>query len=235
MQINEYKGLLLKIAIAWLGICLLIGFLISSRVATGTTGISVLPQVPKTGEPVVATFNISNPSEEPKTTSYELYINGTLSQQGSTTVAPLSANRHQYAYKNALEKGEQVNFLLKTTCDGANINKTVSLPTYPPQLMSSFVSFATFSTSVMSSMISMEYFDSAFGIKSELNAGFLVCIVLISLLVFLEVTQVIATGRNLTLIRNYRASFRNVSTILFIIFAGMVFTKIVLAIVLHEF
>ncbi|MFC1892908.1 hypothetical protein ACFLYR_02565 [Chloroflexota bacterium] len=225
--VSQHRGIMLKIFIAWLCIFLLIGFLIASRSAASTVTMSIIPEVPKTGEPIVVTFNLSNPSHEPSTTSYQLYVNGSLVESGTATIAPQAAAKYQYAYENSLERGEQVNFVLKTSSDSGDINKKVSLPAYPPQLMSSFVSLAAFSTSVMSSMVSMEYFGDAFGTTSGLNTGVIVSIVLIVLLIFLELTQVVRASRK-RILGSYRTGFTTISTILFIIFVGMVFTKVVM-------
>jgi hypothetical protein len=227
---GQHQGLIIKTAIVWLCIFLLIGFLVAARSASDAVTLSVIPEVPKTGEPVVATFNLNNPDDEPVTTSYDLYVNGRLLQSGSTTIAPQSSSRYQYAYDNPLERGEQANFVLKTSSAHGDIDKIVSLPAYPPQLMSSFVSFAAFSTSVMSSMISMEYFNDTFGTASGLNTGIIIAIVLIVLLLFLELTQAVTAGKKTTTLARYRASFANVATILFIIFVGMVFTRVVMII-----
>jgi hypothetical protein len=225
------QGLIIKTAIVWLCILLLLGFLVAARSTNDAVTLSVIPEAPKTGEPVVATFNLTNPTDEPVTTSYQFYANGQLLQSGINTIAPQSSSRYQYAYKNSLEIGEQVNFAVKTSGDNGSIDKIVSLPAYPPQLMSSFVSFAAFSTSVMSSMISMEYFDDTFGTASGLNTGLIIAIVLIALLLFLELTQAVIAGRKTTtFLSSYRISFANVSTILFIIFVGMVFTRVVMII-----
>ena len=227
---SQHKGLILKIAIVWLSTFLLLGFLIATRSGASPITISIIPEVPKTGEPIVATFNISNPSDEPSTTSYQLYVNGGLVESGSATIASQASSKYQYAYLNTLERGEQVNFVLKTSSDSGSFDKIVSLPKYPPQLMSSFVSFAAFSTSVMSSMVSMEYFNDTFGTTSGVNTGIIVAIVLIVLLIFLELTQAIPASGRVTIIGSYRAGFSTISTILFIIFIGMVFTKVVMII-----
>jgi hypothetical protein len=87
---------------------------------------------------------------------------------------------------------------------------------------------AAFSTSVMSSLVSMQYFDDAFGATSSINAGIIISIVLIILLIFLELTQTLTTGGRVTVLGRYRFGFANISAILFIIFIGMVFTKIVM-------
>lgn len=229
MSSTQHRGLILRITIVWLSIFLLLSFLIATRSSASTITMSVIPEVPKTGEPIVATFNINNPSHQPSITSYQLYINGELAESGSTTITPLSSSKYQYAYKNYLERGEQVNFVLKTSSDSGNFDRVVSLPAYPPQLMSSFVSFAAFSTSVMSSMVSMEYFSDTFGTTSGINTGTMVTMVLIGLLIFLELTQAVTAGKR-TIISSYRAGFSTMSTILFIILIGMVFTKVVMII-----
>lgn len=223
-------GLLIKIAITWLSTLLLVGFLTATHANTDEVTLSVIPEVPKTGEPVVATFIIGNPTDEPITTSYQLYIDGQLVGHGNTIIAPRDSSKYQYAYRNPLERGQQINFLLTTSSDIGNYEKAVSLPAYPSQIMSSFVSFAAFSTSVMNSMITMEYFTDNFGTTRGLNTGIMLTVVLIGLLIFLELTQAIKTGKGFSVINSYRTRFAILSTFLFIIFLGMVFTKVVMII-----
>ena len=54
---------MLKIGITWLCTLLLAGFLIAAGSSARPVTMSILPEVPKTGEPVVATFNLNNPSD----------------------------------------------------------------------------------------------------------------------------------------------------------------------------
>lgn len=225
---SQYKGLILKIAIVWLSIALLAGFLITTKANANPITLSIIPEVPKTKEPIVATFSISNSTDKPSNTGYRLYVNGKLVESGSMVISPQSSSKHQYAYTNYLERGEQVNFTLKASSDTGNYLKVVSLPAYPPQLMSSFVSFAAFSTSVMSAMISMEYFNNAFGTTSELNTGIIIAVILIALLIFLELSQTAMADKGVTILGHYRVSIGNMTAILFIIFLGMVFTRIVM-------
>ena len=224
------KDTVLKISITWLCIIILAVFFISVKSGTAPITMSILPEVPRVNEPIVATFNISNVTESPTTTSYQLYINGRLIESGSVTIAPHSSIRHQYAYTNYLKRGEQVSFLLKTSSESGDYTEAISLPAYPPQLMSSFVSFAAFSTSVMSSMISMEYFTKSFGIAEGINTGIIISIVLIILIMFLELTQVQSVSGKISILERYRFNFKNVATILFIVFLGIVFTRIVMII-----
>ena len=220
----QHKKLILKIAISWLSIALLASFIIAMRSNTNPISLHVLPQVPKMQEPVVATFSISNPTGTSLSASYQLYANGKLVESGCAVIAPQSSSKYQYAYTNYLDRGEQVNFTLKTNLDGDNHVDIVSLPAYPPQLMSSFVSFAAFSTSVMSAMISMEYFNSVFGTANGLNTGIIVTIVLSALLIFLELSQAV-TDKGVTILGRYRVTLGDMSAILFIIFLGIVFTR----------
>ncbi len=223
---NRRFGLLFKIGVTWLFIFALFAFLISSRDSQAPVRLSVMPQTPRTGQPVVATFVLANPTGAPATTAYELYVNGVLAESGSATLVAGEKAEYQYAGANMLARGEQLNFVLKTTSNGGSTVNKVSLPAWSPQLMSSFVSFAAFSTSVMSSMISMQYFDTIFNTGSGLNSGLIIAAILIALLVFMEFGQVMAS-RN-TVIKSYQASFATVSSLLFIIFVGMVLTRVML-------
>lgn len=226
---NQYKGLILKIAVIWLSIALLASFLITMKANSNPITLSIIPEVPKTKEPIVATFSISNLTDKPSTTGYQLYINGKLVESGSMVITPQSSSKHQYAYTNYLERGEQVNFTLKASSDTGNYLKVVSLPAYPPQLMSSFVSFSAFSTSVMSSMVAMEYFNNAFGTTSGgLNTGIIIAIILSALLIFLELSQTATADKGITILGHYRISLGNMAAILFIIFLGMVFTRTIM-------
>jgi len=90
-----------------------------------------------------------------------------------------------------LALGEQVNFVVHAESEGGTCEKIVSLPAYPPQIMTSLVSFASFSTSVMGFMASSTYYESSFGSVDEgLNVGLVISIVLIILLIFLELSEV---------------------------------------------
>ena len=104
--------------------------------------------------------------------------------------------------------------------------RVVSLPSYPPQIWSSFVSFASISTSVMSFMSSMTYYQSSFGSEIGFNVGLLCAIVLIGLLIFLELTQPLLREKTVTILGRLRLRFNTVTWILFIIFMCIVYTKV---------
>ena len=130
-------------------------FWLTTLASSDPVTMVVVPEVPREGEPIIATFNFNNPSPQTITTEYQFYANGELLQAGTATIPPRSSKQYQYAYQNPLQLGEQVNFVVKTHSGLGSYEKTTSLPSYPPQIWSSFVSFAAFSTSVMSSMTAM--------------------------------------------------------------------------------
>ena len=221
----------LKIIIVWLAIMIMVSFWLTTIPGPGLVNIAVLPEVPREGEPIIATFKLNNPTSEATTIDYSFYANGKLLQEGTSTLAPHSSKTYQYVYRNPLELGEQVNFVVKadSQSQGITCEKIVSLPAYPPQIMSSFVSFASFSTSVMGFMASSTYYESSFGSPDEgLNVGLVISIVLIILLIFLELSEPLLTEGIHFVLGKLRIRFSTMTAILFIIFMGIVYTKIVM-------
>ena len=228
---DKQRDIKLKIVIIWLAILLMGSFWLTVRVGSEPVTLAVVPEVPREEEPILATFKLNNPSAEPISTEYQFYANGELMTEGITIIPPVSSKLFQYAYKNPLQLGEQVTFVVKTTSAQGNSEKSVSLPSYPPQIWSSFVSFASFSTTVMGFMSSMTYYQGSFGSGIALNVGILVSMVLMGLLVFLELTQPLLQERTIAILGKMRLRFNTVTWILFIIFMGIVYTKVVMILV----
>lgn len=231
ITMDNQRGTKLKVIIIWLAILLMGSFWLTVRVGSDPVTLAVVPEVPREGEPIIATFKLNNPSSQPISTKYQFYANGKLMKQGATIIPPVSSKLYQYAYKNPLQLGEQVNFVVKTMSPLGSSEKAVSLPSYPPQIWSSFVSFASFSTSMMSFMSSMTYYQSSFGSSIAFNVGLLVTIVLIGLLIFLELTQPLLQEKTIAILGRLRLRFNTVTWILFIIFMGIVYTKVVMILV----
>ncbi len=220
-----------KIILVWLAIMLTGCFLLAPMADSELVDIAVVPEVPRTDEPIITTFKLNNPTPEVTTIDYSFYANGELLQHGASTLASHSSKTYQYVYKNPLELGEQVNFVVKaeSQSQGITCERIVSLPPYPPQLMCSFVSFAAFSTSVMGFMASSTYYESSFGAPDEgLNVGLVLSIVLIILLIFLELSEpILAEGSHIVL-GKLRMRYATMTSILFIIFMGIVYTKVMM-------
>jgi len=221
----------LKIIIVGLAIMIMVSFWLTALAGPGLVNIAVVPEVPREDVPIISTFKLNNPTSEATTINYSFYANGELLQHGTSILAPHSSKTYQYVYRNPLELGEQVNFAVKaeSQSQGITCEKIVSLPSYPPQIMSSFVSFASFSTSVMGFMASSTYYESSFGSPDEgLNVGLVISIVLIILLIFLELSEpLLAEGIHVVLGR-LRMRYSTMTAILFIIFMGTVYTKIMM-------
>jgi len=224
MKKSNFKIIFVLLIIVFLAS---IVFSINDKVQSAS--ITVLPQVPKEGEPLFVTFNLNNPSQKETLLSYEFYANGDLLLQGKELIPPFSTKRYSYIYPKSPELGERTTFLVKTDSEIGSYNKMLSVPAYAPQVMSSFVSFASFSTSLISSSMSssitsQQFYDGSFADNNKLNVGLIFSIVLILLLIYLELTEHLK-DRTLTITGGMRIRFSRLSAILFIVFIGMVFTK----------
>jgi len=219
-----------KTLVIWFAVLVMASLVVGLHDAAAPVSVSVFPEVPVEGQPILVTFNLNNPSVQSNLADYELYANGKLIMDGATALSPLSSKKFEYTYVNPLEMGEQVTFVVKSTIDGKSQDESISLPAYPPQVWSSFVSFASFSTSVMSYMTTMTYYDQVFENGATLNVSVIFSIVLIGLLIYLELTEPSLSDKTFKFIGNLRIRFSKLSTILFVIFIGMVFTQVALII-----
>lgn len=211
-----------------MAILLMGSFWLTMRTSSEPVSLAVVPEVPREGEPILAIFKLNNPTSQLMSTKYQFYANGELMKEGTATIPAGSSKLYKYAYKNPLELGEQVKFVVKTQSERGNYERAVSSPPYPPQVWSSFVSFASFSTSVMSSMSTMTYYQSTFGNNLGLNIGIVAATVLIGFLIFLELTKPSLQQKTVATLGRLRLRFNTVTWILFIIFMGMVYTKVVM-------
>jgi len=223
---DSQRSFKLKIIIICMAILLMGSFWLTVRTSSEPVSLAVVPEVPREGEPIIATFKLNNPTPQPISTEYQFYANGKLVKEGVTTIASGSSKAYQYAYENPVGLGEQVKFVVKTRSEQGNYEKLVSSPPYPPQVWSSFVSFASFSTSVMSSMSTMTYYQSTFGSDMGLNIGLLAAIVLIGLLIFLELSGTSLQQKTVATLGKLRLRFSTITWILLMIFMGMVYTKV---------
>lgn len=231
MQVNYtnaqvYNKLKLKTLVVWLAIMLVASFAFSANSLKDPVNMGVMPEVPKQGEPLIVSFALNNPGLTEETYAYELYVNGKMVMSGESAISPLGSEQHRYAYKNPLELGEQTNFLLMVKTPSGVIQKAISTPAYAPQIWTSFVSFASFSTSVMSSMGTMAYYDGAFSTKG-MNIGLVFVLVLIPLLVFSVLAEPYSSKN---IFGRLKSRFGRLSTVLFVIFMGMVLTRMVMII-----
>ncbi len=226
---DSQRNIKLKIMIIWLAILLMGSFWLTMRASSDPASLAILPHVTREGEPIIATFKLNNPSSQAVSTEYQFYANGKLIKEGVTTIPTDSSKLYQYIYRNSLQLGEQVNFMVRTLSPWGSSEKVASLPVYPPQIWSSFVSFASFSTSMMSFMNSMVYYQGSFGAEVGFNVGILATTALLGLVIFLELTQPLIQEKTTTILRRLRLRFATLTWILFIIFMGIVYTQVIMA------
>ncbi|MGD0153213.1 MAG: hypothetical protein ABSC17_05550 [Thermacetogeniaceae bacterium] len=232
---NKLLGLLFKLVVVWAGIILLGAFCLTLRGTGAPASITVLPETPRLGEPLLVTIKLNNPSLLSKVVNCQLYANADLLQAGQTTLAPLSSKTYQYAYPSPVKIGDKVSFVVRTSSAAGNYEKAVSIPPFAPQVCSSFISFASFSTTVMSSMVTSAYYQNNFNAAADLNAGLVFSLTLILLLIFLELAGAasedisigVASG-GLLFLQRLRLRFNILTWILLIIFVGIVYTKIIM-------
>ncbi|MBA7709573.1 hypothetical protein ES703_118494 [subsurface metagenome] len=67
MEPNENRSITFKIAILWLAILLMGSFWLTLKTSSDTASLTVLPKVPREGEPVIATVKLNNPSSQATT------------------------------------------------------------------------------------------------------------------------------------------------------------------------
>lgn len=260
-----------KIAIILPVILVLAAFSLSLNSLSSPITLSAFPQVPKEGMPVALSFSLKNYYLSEKEYNYEFYANGKRVLEGSTALNPLSSKEYLYMYRNPLKLGERVSFLVRVSapaevyedaaCKKLRIKiacvqpsakvyeEVLSIPPYPPQVWSSFVSFATFSTSMAGlsssmgssvgvssslasssgvALTSMAYYEESFGVNKAFNVGVIFSIVLIMILIHMELTEPFMRAVNF--LARIRTRFNKLSGILFIIFMAMVLTEIVMII-----
>ncbi len=223
-KVSRYK---FKVLILWVAIFLAGVFLMGIYYSSLPITLTVLPEAPKEGDPVIALFSLNNPLPSEQKVRYSFYCNGTKVQSGYVTLAALSGTKYQYTSKNNLNVGEQQNYTVRMNTSFGNFEKNASVPAYPPQIFCSFTSFASFSTSVMSFMTSAPYYDTTFAANEGLNVGLFCSLVLIALLIFLELSEplIAVDGTRVSLFK-LRVRFSTITWILLTIFLGIVFTKV---------
>ncbi len=234
---KHLNGSVFKLVIVLLGIVLVSTFWLTAREARQPVSLTVLPEAPQLGQPVVVSYALNNPGATDLVTHYQFYVNGQLLRDGLTTIPPLSAKTYQYDFASPVNLGDKIGFNLVTSSALGNYDKQVSIPPFPPQIASSFISFASFSTTVMSSMVTTSYYNGNFSSTKGVNTGLIISACLIFLLICLELAgasiedRVSSSGPlsgGLLLLQRFRYRFSTLSWILLIIFIGIIYTQLVM-------
>ncbi len=196
--------------------------------ASDVVTVSVIPHAPRKGEPVILTVNLNNPGATAAPISYEIFVNHARVQGGSVVLNPLASRKYSYLYLSDLELGEQAIFTVRASTPESEVEEVVTVPSYAPQVWTSFIAFASFSTTMMGSMASMIYYNDSFVQNQALQVGMVMALVLLLLLLFREVTMPAVQGVSGGAVVSLRVKFGMVVCLLLIIFLGMIFTRVVM-------
>jgi hypothetical protein len=234
---RRLNGSVFKLIIVLLGIVLVSTFWLTARESAQPVSLMVMPEAPRLGQPVLVSFSLSNPDATGLATNYQFYIDGKLFREGITNIPPVSSKTYQYEFACPVNLGDKVNFDLVTSSSLGNYEKQTSIPPFPPQIASSFISFAAFSTTVMSSMVTSAYYNGNFTPNLGVNTGLIISVCLAFLLICLELAgasledRISAAGPlsgAMLALHKFKLRFSTLSWILLIIFIGIVYTKIIM-------
>ena len=218
----------LRLAILWLMVVPVVAFLLSGPEQNEFLTLSVLPEVPREGEPFLVTIHLANASPDTGDAKYSLYSNGRKLLDGTASLAPGESQQYRYIEEAGAEIGRQTTFLATASLGKQTVEKSRSLPPYPPQVWSSFVSFASFSTSMMSSMSTAIYYKDYFGGGIGANLGFLLVISLLGFSIFQEFTFPMVTVNAKHVLARLHNRFHELVVLLTIVFIGIIYSIYVL-------
>ena len=220
---------------------LLLGFVM---VGSEVLSVRFFPTVVKEGEPVVIMVSLNNFGLQPQGYRVSLYVDGVRVLLAEVPVEPISA--HLYTYTVA---SPGAGAALRVYAEALNVGsgeryvEYLNVPQHPPELLMSFSAFSSFATSLSStsssstSLATLTYYLNTMGLSAEsgsvesaLNAGIVISVTLISLLLFLEFTDHAygGVGRRILALRG---RYGVLAASLLLIFAGIILTKVVMIIV----
>lgn len=223
------KPYIYRIAALWaLALSLLMFY---QAVSGNIIGVSYFPAFPRCDEPVQVTVRISNPDPEPKLLAVKVYVNGLAAAEWLAHVDSGSAREYRIVEISRLGVGGSIRVHVEAldVRSGVVYSRSAMIPPFPPETFSSFISFASFSSTLMGYMTTLSYYTTTVAVVTPtegVNAGLVLSLTLIGLLVFMELTDP-AYGRIGERLTYLRRSFAREAIVLLIVFLAMVATKIV--------
>lgn len=199
----------------------------------GTVTINCFPVFPSNGEPISVMVTLHNQGSEPQNFTLSVYSNGVKTADCKTEVKAGSQDKFRIitvAPGDLLGSAQRIHVEAVNVETGVKHEASAMIPPYQPEIFSSFVSFASFSSTVMTYMQSMSYFTSVMTpmtSESSLNAGVVVSLSLIGLLIFLELGDP-AYGKVGRRLLELRKRYAKETIILSSIFFSMVLTKVIM-------
>lgn len=228
-MLNIKKPYVYRIVVLWALVLSLI--LLYQGVGGNIISIDYFPVFPRIGEPVQIIVRLSNPDPEPKLLDVRVYVDGLVVANWLTHVDGLSIREYRVVEPSRFSVGESI----RVHVDAVNIgsgtvySRSAMVPPFPPEVFSSFTSFASFSSTLMGLYdytIILHDDGSRHYASWEVNAGLILSLTLIGLLVFLELTDP-AYGNIGERLTHLRRNYTREAIILLIVFLAMVATKVI--------
>jgi len=193
--------------------------------------IDYFPAFPRCGEPVQVAVKLINPSSTPRLMDVKVYVDGLTVAEWLAHIDGGSIKEYRVIGPSRFRVGEAVRVYVEALDveSGDVYSRLAMIPPFPPEVFTSFVSFASFSSTLMGYMTTLSYYTTTVAsiTPSEgVNAGLILTLTLIGLLVFMELTDP-AYGRISERITHLRRNFTREAIILLIVFLAMVATKII--------
>lgn len=229
MTLNIKKPYIYRIAVIW---ALALSLILFHQGAGGSiVSIDYFPAFPRYGEPLQLTVRLSNPDPEPRLLDVKIYVNGLAAAEMLTQIDGFSVKEYRVVEPSRLGFGESVRVHVDAVDvkSGAVYTRSAMVPPFPPETFTSFVSFSSFSSTLMGYMTTLSYYTTSLAATAPgggLNAGLMLSLALIGLLVFMELSDP-AYGRVGERIRLLRRSFTREAAVLLIVFLAMAATKII--------
>lgn len=226
------RGTVAAIALAWVGILLVLAFGIGLWYRGGPLSSSAMPLSPRSGEPVRVDFKVQNPTDRASFYTMKLLANGQVVTEEQSLIPGHTSERVEYVTAYAAPRGGQMVFVLEVSSSALGSQSQVAaVPPYPPAVISSIASFASFaslSSSAMSFVTTQQFYEGYFVLGSSRNVGLLFALVLLASLVMLEMLRRPAAASDVGVGARLRTNFGRLSWVLIIIVVAMMITQIAL-------
>ncbi|MEM2868752.1 MAG: hypothetical protein QXR84_09780 [Candidatus Bathyarchaeia archaeon] len=218
-----------RIVVLWALVLSLILFY--QGVGGNVIGIDYFPSFPRLGEPVQITVRLVNSDPEPRLMSVRVYVDGLAVADWLAYIDGGSVKEYRVVGPSRFDVGGSIRVYAEAldVKSGAVYSRSAMVPPFPPEAFTSFISFASFSSTLMGYMTTLSYYTTTMAAITPaegVNAGLILSLTLIGLLVFMELTDP-AYGKMGERITHLRRNFTREAIILLIVFLAMVATKII--------
>jgi len=177
--------------------------------------VIVHPTSPREGDVVSILLKVRNTYSSQQLFSLAIHVNGRERVAGEAAISAQAADIYSfYTPSPAIGDSVKIQAVVSDLAHNKVFEERISVPPCPPELLSGFSSFSSFSSYFMSYITSMSYYVSFLlepGIQGPLNAGIVMTITLLGLLVFMQLSDPdrIRGPRPVVDIRAYLSGMRN--------------------------